>query len=88
MGHRAGRRRALQLHQDCGRLGMSNPDRQELVSFGRLQQHDRLLADEVEAHAVDVHLLHRDGLALMLAQAPPLKPLAAASRRPRVQQEW
>ena len=31
---------------------------QELVALARLQQHDRLLADHVEAHAVDDHLLH------------------------------
>ena len=37
---------------------MADPDRQELVAVNRLQQHDRLLADHVEAHAIDDHLLH------------------------------
>ena len=57
--HRPRRRRALELHQDRRRLGMADPDRQELVRVDGLEQHDRLLADHVEAHAVDDHLLHR-----------------------------
>jgi hypothetical protein len=56
--HRARRVGALELHQDGGGLGMTDPDRQELVPVARLQEHDRLLADHVEAHAVDDHLLH------------------------------
>ena len=56
--HRPRRRRALQLHQDRRRLGVADPDRQELVAVGGLEQHDRLLADHVEADAVDDHLLH------------------------------
>ena len=58
VGHRARRLRALQLHQDRRGLGMADPDRQELVALGRLQQNDRLLADHVEADAIDDHLLH------------------------------
>jgi hypothetical protein len=38
---------------------MPNPDRQETVSVHGLKQHDRLLADHVEAHAIDLHLLQR-----------------------------
>jgi hypothetical protein len=38
---------------------VADPDREELVPVGRLQEHDRLLADDVEADAVDVHLVHR-----------------------------
>src|SRR3954471_3706708 len=37
---------------------MPDPDRQELVAVDGLEQHDRLLADHVEAYAVDDHLLH------------------------------
>jgi hypothetical protein len=37
---------------------MPDPDREELVPVGGLQQNDRLLADQVEADAVDEHLLH------------------------------
>ena len=59
VGHRPRRRRALQLHQDRGGLGVADPDRQELVAVDGLEQHDRLLADHVEAHAVDDHFLHR-----------------------------
>ena len=57
MGHRPRRRGALQLHQDRGRLGMPDPDRQEFVAVNGLQQDDRLLADHVEADAIDLHLL-------------------------------
>ena len=55
--HRPRRRGALELHQDRGRLRVPDPDRQELVRVDSLEQHDRLLADHVEAHAVDDHLL-------------------------------
>ena len=58
VSHRSRGRRALQLHQDGRGFWMADPDRQELVSFGRLEQHDRLLADQIEAHPVDLHLLH------------------------------
>ena len=51
---------ALELHQDRGRLRMADPDRQELVAVDGLQEHDRLLANHVEADAVDDHLLHED----------------------------
>src|SRR5581483_6007744 len=51
-------RRALELHQDRRGLWMADPDRQELVRLGRLQEHDRLLADEIERDAVDDHLRH------------------------------
>jgi hypothetical protein len=37
---------------------MANPDRQKLVALCGLQQDYRLLADEVEADAVDMHFLH------------------------------
>jgi hypothetical protein len=40
---------------------VTDPDRQELVSVARLQEHDRLLADHVEANAVDDHFLHGGG---------------------------
>jgi hypothetical protein len=56
--HRARGRRSLQLHEDRGGLGVADPDRQELVAVGGLEQNDRLLADHVEAHAVDDHFLH------------------------------
>ena len=69
VGHRARRRGALELHQDRGRLGVADPDRQEPVPVGRLQQHDRLLADQVEADAVDDHLVHGRPF-LMLAPGP------------------
>jgi hypothetical protein len=48
----------LELHHDRGRLGVADPDREELVAVAGLQEHDRLLADHVEAYAVDDHLLH------------------------------
>src|SRR3954454_25278934 len=62
VGHRARRGGALELHEDRGGLGMADPDRQELVAVNGLEQDDRLLADHVEAHAVDHHLLHGEGL--------------------------
>ena len=37
---------------------MPDPDRQELVSVGGLQEDDRLFADQIEADSVDEHLLH------------------------------
>ena len=49
---------ALEAHQDRCRLGVANPDGEERPPFGRSEEDDRLLADEVEAHAVDRHLLH------------------------------
>jgi hypothetical protein len=61
VGHRARRVGALELHEDRGGLGVTDPDRQELVPLACLQEHDRLLADHVEAHAVDHHLLHLSG---------------------------
>ena len=57
MGHRARRVGALKLHQDRRRLGVADPDREEPVAVDRLQQHDRLLADHVEADPVDLHTL-------------------------------
>src|SRR3954452_24441075 len=59
--HRARRGGALELHEDGRGLGMADPDRQELVAVNGLEQDDRLLADHVEAHAVDDHLLHSVG---------------------------
>src|ERR1700722_1044350 len=56
--HRPRRAGSLQLHQDRGGLRMADPDRQELVALDGLQEHDRLLANHVEADAVDDHLLH------------------------------
>jgi hypothetical protein len=53
---------------------MTDPDRQELVPVGGLQQHDRLLADQIEADPVDDHFLHRSGLVRILAQALGGKP--------------
>ena len=61
--HRPRRRRSLELHQDRGGLGMPDPDREELVRVDGLEQHDRLLADHVEAHAVDDHLLQNSSSA-------------------------
>src|SRR4051794_41584858 len=61
--HGPRRRGALQLHEDRCRLGMPDPDRQELVAVDGLEQHDRLFADHVEAHAVDDHFLHEIGRA-------------------------
>src|SRR5262249_53902588 len=74
--HRPRRRRTLQLHENRRRLGMADPDRQELVALRGLQQDDRLLADEVKADTVDVHLLH-GRLFVMLAQPSALKPHAS-----------
>jgi hypothetical protein len=37
---------------------VADPDRQEAISIRGLQKHDRLLADHVEADAVDLHALH------------------------------
>jgi len=52
------RRLALQLHEDGRSLRVPDPDRQELVPLGGLQEDDRLLADQIEADPVDVHLVH------------------------------
>ena len=49
---------ALEAHEDRRRLRVADPDRQERAALRDAQQDDRLLADEVEAHAVDRHLLH------------------------------
>jgi hypothetical protein len=56
--HRTGRARALELHEDRRGLRVADPDRQEAVLVHGLQQHDRLLADRLEAHAVEGHLTH------------------------------
>ncbi len=61
VGHRARRRGPLELHQDRRRLGVADPDRQEAVAVGRLQKHDRLLADHVEGDSVDLHPLQGSG---------------------------
>src|SRR5205814_2328117 len=59
------------------RLRMADPDRQELVALSRLQENDRLLADQIEAHAVDLHLLHRatfsDGSSGLARQTSPVR---------------
>ena len=60
MRHRPRRAGALELHEDRGGLRMADPDRQELVAIDGLQEHDRLLANHVEADAVDDHLLHEN----------------------------
>ena len=52
----------LELHQDGRGLRVADPDRKELVPLARLEQDDRLLADHVEADAVDDHLLHAERL--------------------------
>ncbi len=57
--HRPRRASPLQLHEDRRGLGMPDPDRQELVAIDGLQEHDRLLANHVEADAVNHHLLHK-----------------------------
>src|SRR5215211_3682309 len=63
VGHRPGRVRPLELHQDRRRLRVTDPDGEELVPLPGLQQDDRLLADHVEGDPVDDHLLHlRDSL--------------------------
>src|SRR5262249_22457107 len=54
-----------------------------------LEEHDRLLADDVEADAVDVHLVHRPGPRPDLSPAPtgqndPLHPGTAIDRVRRV----
>ena len=59
VGHRPLRARPLQLHQDRRRLGVADPDREEAILVHGLQEHDRLLADRLEAHAVEGHLSHR-----------------------------
>mgnify|MGYP000520546225 CR=1 FL=1 len=59
VGHRPLRLGALEVHQDRRGFGMADPDRQKQVGVLRLQQHDRLLADQIEAHAIDGHLAHR-----------------------------
>jgi hypothetical protein len=56
--HRARRVGPLELHQDRRRFGVADPDREELVAVAGLQEHDRLLADHVEADAVNDHFLH------------------------------
>ena len=73
VSHRPRRRGALQLHQDRRRLRVPDPDRQELVPVGCLQKDDRLLADEIEADPVDVHLMHGavPDLTPNIAQAAP-----------------
>jgi len=50
--------RALELHQDRRCFRMADPDRQVPVPLRRLEEHDRLLADEVERDPVDRHLDH------------------------------
>src|SRR6266511_1889076 len=62
VGHGPRRGRSLQLHEDRRSFRMADPDRQELVAVGGLEQDDRLLADHVEAHAVDDHFLHNCSL--------------------------
>ena len=84
-----GVRLALELHEDRGRLRLADPDREVAVPVGRLQQHDRLLAHEIEAHPVDDHLRHRrsDGSRARGARAgrtahtsPPRPTCAVAAR--------
>jgi hypothetical protein len=50
---------------------VADPDRQELVSVGGLQEDDRLLADDVEADAVDVHLLQSIQASILILAQPP-----------------
>ena len=61
VGHRPRQVGALHPDEDGGRFGVADPDGQELVALDGLQQDDRLLADDVEAHPVDDHLLHAHG---------------------------
>src|SRR6185437_2516501 len=49
---------SLELHEDCRRLGMADPDGEVLVPVRRFQEDDRLLADDVEADPIYDHLLH------------------------------
>ncbi len=58
VGHGPRQLGALQLDENGGGLGVTDPDRQELVAVDRLEQHDGLLADDVEAHTVDDHFVH------------------------------
>ena len=73
---------SLELHEDRRRLGMADPDREELVALGRLQEHDRLLADHVEAHSVDDHLLHGQAEGIVAAALRPARPCATQANRP------
>jgi len=41
---------------------MTDPDGEELVPVDHLQQDDRRLTDEIEAHPVDLHPDHRSAL--------------------------
>ena len=67
------RGRALELHQDRRRLRVADPDREELVPVGGLEQDDRLLADEIEADPVDDHLVHQVTPAPVIASGYRLK---------------
>src|SRR6185312_9231402 len=91
--HRPHRGLALKLHEDGGRLRMADPDGQELVPVGGLQQDDRLLADQIEADSVDEHLLHpRLDLASNIAQATrpktPAYPVSGGWRWRHVHPLW
>src|SRR5439155_9417244 len=84
VGYRPRRVRALELHQDRSRLGVADPDRQELVPLSRLEEDDRLLPDEVEADAVDDHLVHqRASPHPIIARGYPLKLRWNTARSPR-----
>ena len=72
--HRPRQLGALQLDEDGGGLGVADPDGQELVALQRLEQDDRLLADDVEADAVDDHLLDVHGALIIGHRHAPKTP--------------
>ena len=59
------------LHEDGGGLCMADPDREEAILVRRLEENDRLLADGLEAHAVESHLAHPDDPMLVSGKRSP-----------------
>src|SRR5262249_13754196 len=56
--HRALWAGPLEPHEDRGGLRLADPDWEEAILVDCLEEHDRLLADRLEAHAVESHLAH------------------------------
>src|SRR5712691_13130303 len=68
---------------------MADPNGQEAVALDRLEEHDRLLAHEVEADPVDVHLLHQAVFSIVAPiLAPASRPESLLPRPARVSPPW
>ena len=59
MGQRPGRLDALLLVRDRGRLDRADPDRQVAVALDLAEQHDRLVAGQLDPHPDHAQLAHR-----------------------------